>query len=692
MNANRMLQTTNKSRRKTTEKLSSGYRINRAADDAAGLSISEKMRKQIRGLDRASANAQDGVSFCQVADGAMDEIIQILQRENELALQSANGINSTSDREAIQREIEQLNAEINRINDKTTFNSNRVFSEDTRELQTYTMSYEEWQERYGDRTISQNLYNPDYGYKLSFDAEGHLLIDGQKAVLKWDTTDIDFDRNFSFTNGTSLSLFRVAKDAAGNPIQEATIESLVLERTVNMWIPTASKQICDAFPSLRDAFGKDGVDTMGVYLSDDSTSNNLASVISSRSGYKTTEINMQINMGYYRDLVLNNTDGVSGAYGAIYLDRTIEHELMHAYMSSSIQGFSGLNHAIKEGLAEASHGIEDVRAGGIGWLAENPSALAAVLNKPASDPVETNDYSGGFIMFRYLGTLAERDTTTGKLPSNFDLARVQNASREAADRFMRVLTEGSGAMTQDRIDAAVEAASGGRIHSYADLVANITSDQANALSGDDFLKSYCGIILHDSTTGGLAGGTWGTSYSTAEGTVYEDPYQPIDAYDAYPLKLDAHPYFALLEQREPDKPAELYGETATSVFVGADSSQANLVGIQSFSLSCQSMGILNLSVVSEKAATMAIDTIGNAINYANQVRSYYGAVQNRLEHTIANLDNVAENTQAAESRIQDTDMAKYMVEFQKENILAQAGQAILAQANQSSQGVMTLLG
>ena len=119
MNSNRMLGLTTNSLAKSTEKLSSGYRINRAADDAAGLSISEKMRKQIRGLDQASTNAEDGISAVQTAEGALNEVHSMLQRMNELAVQAANGTNSESDRTAIQNEIDQLTTEIDRVSEST---------------------------------------------------------------------------------------------------------------------------------------------------------------------------------------------------------------------------------------------------------------------------------------------------------------------------------------------------------------------------------------------------------------------------------------------------------------------------------------------------------------------------------------------------------------------------------------------
>ena len=122
-NSNRQLGITTSAQAKSTEKLSSGYRINRAADDAAGLSISEKMRSTIRGLERASTNAQDGISLVQTAEGALNETHSILQRMNELATQAANDTNTTVDRNAIQMEINQLASEIDRIQSTTQFNT-----------------------------------------------------------------------------------------------------------------------------------------------------------------------------------------------------------------------------------------------------------------------------------------------------------------------------------------------------------------------------------------------------------------------------------------------------------------------------------------------------------------------------------------------------------------------------------------
>ena len=141
MNSNRMLGLTTASQAKSTEKLSSGYKINRAADDAAGLSISEKMRKQIRGLTQASLNAQDGISAVQTAEGALNEVQDMLQRMNELAVKSANGTNSEDDRSYIQNEIDQLTTEIDRVAETTKFNETYLLKGDKTAASDYTFSY-----------------------------------------------------------------------------------------------------------------------------------------------------------------------------------------------------------------------------------------------------------------------------------------------------------------------------------------------------------------------------------------------------------------------------------------------------------------------------------------------------------------------------------------------------------------------
>ena len=378
MNSNRMLGITTSSQSKVTEKLSSGYKINRAADDAAGLSISEKMRKQIRGLDQASNNAQDGVSAVQTAEGALAEVHDMLQRMNELAVQAANGTNSTSDRTAIQNEIDQLTTEIDRVAETTKFN------------ETYLLK--------GD-------------------------VKGSTKTITLKPHDAGLKGSMVYTEGATTAKFTV--------------------------------------PELKES------DTIMI---------------------------------------------------------------------------GGKQYTIK--------GTE---------------------NKDLDEILATDAYT-------------------------LMAAELKKANEIGAEDTTKVEVNGA---------------------------------------GPDFT-----IKLGQHTV-------------------------------AKPLAFNLH--------------------------VGADADMTNKISVNIETMNSAYLGIKDLNVVDNMdvspgaQATYAIDAIADAIQKVSDQRSALGAVQNRLEHTIKNLDNVVENTTAAESQIRDTDMASTMVEYTKNNILMQAGQSMLAQANQSTQGVMSLL-
>ncbi|RHD97497.1 flagellar hook protein [Agathobacter rectalis] len=446
-NANRMLNITSGAQSKSTEKLSSGYRINRAADDAAGLSISEKMRKQIRGLDKASSNAQDGVSSVQTAEGALTEVHSMLQRMNELATQAANGTNSTTDRSAIQDEISQLTTEIDRVAETTKFN------------ETY-------------------LLKGDKGTK-------EVYMKGHDAGL-----------NGSLTDNATSATFKVAAGAldAGKSVtiggKDYTIGATVAE----------AKKIAD----------------------DKKTTN----------GAKVT-----VNGVEY------TSDGTN--------------------------------------LKDAKNNVLDtsnIKAGDI-----------------VSDGTKTL-------------TASDIDTATGVDKSN---------------------------------SSVISAAQAVKLMTTELTAANNIGTTKNAAT----------------VTAGTYASDTGVEFTINKGT------------------------------------AEVAEKLSFSLHVGSDADMTNkiTVGIETMNSSYLGIKGLNVNDDSGIAATYAVDAISDALQKVSDQRSSLGAVQNRLEHTIDNLDNVVENTTSAESRIRDTDMAKEMVNYSKNNILAQAGQSMLAQANQSNQGVLSLL-
>jgi len=465
MNANRMLGMTQSAQSKSSEKLSSGYQINRAADDAAGLAISEKMRKQINGLDRASTNAQDGVSAVQTAEGALTEVHSMLQRMNELAVQAANGTNSKEDRDAIQAEIDQLSTEIDRVAETTKFN------------ETYLLKGNS-----ATKTININAHDA-----------------GLKGTL---------------VQGAGTQSTFTANLTVGGKVSIAGADYRIVETGT-----TAS-----------------------------ATVNELGTVQAAVEGNTTADVTI---------------DGT-----------TYTHNAPKAGASDPYWTDSNGNEYSKEQLKDLVADGSTVKIG--------TADAINVVDKDADDAL---------------------------------------TMKEAVDKMANALRDASSI--------------GG------------TEDQAAC----------------DGTT------AYGTQTAEADGS---------------------YKYTFTIEKAE----AIVQKDLTFSLHVGADADMTNKINVNVQAMDAASLGIkgLNVSDATGTAATYAIDAIADAINKVSAQRSALGAVQNRLEHTIDNLDNVVENTTAAESRIRDTDMAEEMVEFSKNNILAQAGQSMLAQANTATQGVLSLLG
>ena len=471
-NANRMLNITTGAQSKSTEKLSSGYRINRAADDAAGLSISEKMRKQIKGLDKASSNAEDGVSSVQTAEGALTEVHSMLQRMNELAVQASNGTNSDTDRGAIQDEISQLTTEIDRVAETTKFN------------ETYLL-------KGGDGT--KDVY-----------------MNGHDAGLKGTLTD-----------GATTATFKVAAGALDSG-KSVTIG------------------------------GKD------------------YSIATDKAAVQTAV-----------DALAAEGDQVT-VNGKTY--------------TYTLKGGAGKNEG---GWVEGTTAAEG------STLAYGKKGEANALKIADGDKVSTK--------------AAAATKTTDYVSADFDNNGVSksNSSIISAKQAVKLMT--------------------------SELTA------ANNIG----------------TTKDAATVTAAAGYTSADGIT-----------------------FAINKGT-----AEVADKLSFSLHVGSDADMTNkiTVGIETMNSSYLGIKGLNVNDDSGIAGTYAIDAISDALQKVSEQRSSLGAVQNRLEHTIDNLDNVVENTTTAESRIRDTDMASEMVNYSKNNILAQAGQSMLAQANQSNQGVLSLL-
>ena len=483
MNANRMLNVTTSAQAKTTEKLSSGYKINRAADDAAGLSISEKMRKQIKGLDQASTNAQDGISAVQTAEGALTEVHSMLQRMNELAVQAANGTNSESDRSSIQDEIDQLTTEIDRVAETTKFN------------ETYLL-------KGNGKTSEVNIAAKDAGIKGTLKGVGTGKVTFTMAALKFgDTITIG---SKGYTIGTSI---QTVKD-----------------------------------------------------------------IVSGKAGTATDYVK---DTAYAKDAKIS----INGTEYTVAEDSTKEDKTE--------------NILTKEHIADLISDGDKVVIG--------TQTMVAMTEKKANG-IGDND-----------------------------------ASVISAQKAYQLIN--------------------------AELI------KASSIGADAGNEAKKGAEITDATALGTNGADW------SKATQYSKDITQVS--------------FQLTEGKR-----EVTQGLQISLHVGADADETNKISTTIDTMNSSGLGIKGLNVVDNTGAkaTYAIDSIADAVAKVSAQRSALGAVQNRLEHTINNLDNVVENTTSAESQIRDTDMAETMVQYSKNNILAQAGQSMLAQANQSNQGVLSLLG
>ena len=583
-NANRMLNITTSAQSKSTEKLSSGYRINRAADDAAGLSISEKMRKQIRGLDKASSNAEDGVSAVQTAEGALTEVHSMLQRMNELATQAANGTNSKdTDRKAIQDEIDQLTTEIDRVSETTKFN------------ETYLL-------------------------------KGN--VDGASSKVKLNAHDAGLAGKLT-DNGNGTATFKADTLAVGDKVKIAG-----KEYTIGNSADSADYAKKDTIKTTVD----------GV---DDSVT----------SGNTTTTIVAKVTTTTATAATWGNNDKFKDADGTEWTIAAATDETAHTVKAADIAKY------LKDGCTIVTNDNNNKLNG------------TSVVDDLGKNEVSIADTTGI--------TALQNGIKAG------DTVTVDGTTKTVTAEAPKTYDEIKASAGLDTKDTVV------KIGSKSYKIGTSTDEATGYITKDDFLAA---IKDGDKVTVGANTYTAIIKSSDDDSITLEDAYSKmakeleaassIGADIAATVKNNGNGTFDITKGT-----VEVKDALAFSLHVGADADMTNKINVNIDSMSAAGLGIkgINISDDNGASATYAIDAITDAISKVSAQRSSLGAVQNRLEHTINNLDNVSENTSSAESRIRDTDMAEEMVNYSKNNILAQAGQSMLAQANQSNQGVLSLL-
>ncbi|GMK48694.1 flagellin [Paenibacillus glycanilyticus] len=530
---------------KSMEKLSSGLRINRAGDDAAGLAISEKMRGQIRGLDMAAKNGQDGISLIQTAEGALNETHSILQRMRELATQSANGTNTDTDRSALQDEMNQLTSEINRIGNTTEFNTQKL--------------------------LNGGIASTD----------GAKITQATKATVTLGTVAAG-----TTAAGTTIKVDGQTFDISGVVVAGTTDADAKAAATALGAKTSGGTKLSDVVDITTDGAGK------------------LVFTAKSQGATSTIEFSATasapIGLGAATAAVKGSPTTVERA--GIQASAALDAGAVTITGNSTFKIQVGTESAV-----EVSFGADDKT---YDTANADPNVAKAAMQDLVKDVNAALQKAG--LDGKVSAALSENNELQFISETGKDIVLTDGTNTPLADLGITVATD-----TIQNVEQVVgPGAQGSGFSTKFQIGAN--SGQSMSLTIADMRSAALGITGN----AGQAGFT-----------------------------------------------------KANSVTNGTNDVKAEAA----------------LDISTKEGASSAIKVLDSAINSVSSERSKLGAVQNRLEHTINNLGTASENLTAAESRIRDVDMAKEMMEQTKNSILAQAAQAMLAQANQQPQGVLQLL-
>ncbi|MDR1701364.1 MAG: hypothetical protein LBR56_01150 [Sporomusaceae bacterium] len=587
------------------EKLSSGLNINRAADDAAGVAISEKMRGQIRGLEQAGRNIQDGISFVQVADGSLGTVHDILQRGKELCVQAANDTNTQQDREQLNEELEKLSQEIDKIGTDAEFNTIKIFT------------------------------NAAGAPSMASLAAPFAVDVIKESSVSFDTTTLTNDQQ-------------------------------ILVMAAEVWVASALDAIYSTFPNL---ITNDAPESLQIVLSGGASTVGGTMKSTFTSSGPATSFVLTLNKNLFNTTVngFDNSGGLN--WGGLLADQLVAHEMTHAVLADNLAyaSYKALPDWFEEGLCEAIAGGFQLRMG-----ATPNSALQSQLG----NGTVVGNYHSGYAAVMYLGYLA------GNYPSG-----TSNMGNVTAG-ISKILDE---LKAGKKFNDALLATTG---LTQAQFTAQFKTSAAVTQFLDElrgYVGSGSGSILN--TGGGpLKASLQDTIDGITNPSISNNHFVVSNPLPGHVIAISTDTSAA------PVPPGGAPGGAALTPFasggliiqLGANSNQ-NLT-IDRFAMSAADLGVPDVTLLSTQASyNEAIGFYDNAVELVSSMRSYYGATQNRLEFALENANVAAVNTQASESRLRDANMAELMLEFTKTNILTQSATAMLAQANQLPQSILTIL-
>ncbi|OBR95008.1 flagellin [Clostridium ragsdalei P11] len=775
---------------KSMQKLSSGLRINSAADDAAGLAISEKMRGQINGLDQASSNSQDGISMIQTAEGALNETTSILQRMKQLATQSANDTNVGDDRSQIQAEMNQLTSEVNRIGNTTEFNTQKLLNGGGVDPTTTTTTGKILD-------IAANLSGGQAGttaatstYTITDLTSVKSSIDGKNITFNLGGKNITLTFNNNLNTADSTTTQIGIKDISDQPssalaIRTALTKAIAADDTLkNQYTvdPTAGNtvKITANSLSLTTDGTLTGVDYAKGSISFNSTDSTItgkvAEVATAGVGSRATATidftgktaadlvgtgifidGKKIDFydstkGQYKgdadfsvdlkgagstetvvdDIVKALHTGTTSNIASVYVTKADSTKLQ---ITATASGIAGNTIQLQDNFSRTVSNVKDsdkltgesvVSANGL----KDGTQTVTVTNKAASTSTASSAYSGTTLVAADIGGISIASTTS--LESG--TYRLTNSAVGTAGH-VQLQKLGSDGSTWTSVSgySDITLTNGASVTAGDLTIAGGTAPAThftNGAAGTDYMtfsitqNHYEAALTEQDGTVGTAvnvesnGGNVTLKAQDGTGEAVVNVGKVDDS-----LAIGASTKFTFETATPKATTQDTVGGTFTAVFqIGANmgqsfqmdvkdmraralnisgttagAAQGVVAGAKFTSAKSVSNGTDNVSIESaldissHDTATAAIKVLDNAINAVSTQRAQLGAYQNRLEHTINNLGTSSENLTSAESRIRDVDMAKEMSNYSKNNILSQAAQAMLAQANQQPSQVLQLL-
>ena len=655
LNAYRNYYNNNRALSANLEKLSSGYKINRAGDDAAGLAISEKMRAQITGLNVAQKNAKDGISLVQTAEGALTEVHDMLNRMYSLAEQSANGTyDNDVDRAQLQKEVDSLKTEIDRISDSANFNGIKLLDGS---LTKREAGLENVDIRGVDRILKSVIQEGDKAYEVA----------GLKTITE--TTEGEPTR-------ASFKIDLTTVKWSVNAAEATTTGTGVLAEAITI-------KIGDSYVSTANATGTNRIklhaheNASGQVIATDITAGSVArAVLSSLRALSETGTKARVTINGV-EWNVKATAGVTGsASGALVFTQVRVADTAdqaRANFDVSLM-FGSPDDKISFNVQRSLNAVTEVLTAGV---ANGGGAFANTVFQMNEDDI-------------FDGAVIRVGDATIKLKVGADSKTNQGAASVLVD--LSDMEEGKINLNKalSRISETVSYASASKINGSTGIAGS---------KGNRYIK-YKYTYVKAST------GRATTAYARFKLGVNDNSQtktvglgiQRIDDLKANGVSTATTSQMIFLTR---DKVGELFGlkgtrnvtaQSGLTLQIGDTPDEFNQLNISLKDCHVQAMGLSGIDISTQEGANEALSKIKDAINYVSDVRGTLGATQNRLDHTINNLSVMSVNIQDAESTIRDTDVAEMMMSFTKNSIMVQAAQAMLAQANQLPQGVLQLLG